>query len=133
MIYVLDSNIISYFIKGDSTVKEKMRVALEENHDFIISPITFYEIRRGFKHKPALRKEQIFNDICTYYPIGEMNISIWETAANIYGECKKTGKTIEDTDILIAAFCIVNNYTLVTCNEKHFINIDGLLWENWLE
>ncbi|MCL2053695.1 MAG: type II toxin-antitoxin system VapC family toxin [Oscillospiraceae bacterium] len=133
MIYALDTNTISYFIKGDTAVWKKMRAALSENHDFVIPPVTFYEIRRGFKHNPAPRKEQLFTDMCLDYSVGEMNITIWEIAADIYANSKKTGKTIEDTDILIAAFCIVNGYTLVSNNTKHFKNIDGLSLENWVE
>jgi len=45
---------------------------------------------------------------------------------------RKTGKTICDADILIAAHCIVNGYTLITHNTKHFENIEGLLLENWI-
>jgi predicted nucleic acid-binding protein len=65
------------------------------------------------------------------YPIGEMSLTAWEAAAEIYGYTRKAGNSIEDTDILLAAFCIVNNYTLVTNNEKHFKGIDGLIFENW--
>ena len=37
----------------------------------------------------------------------------------------------EDADILIAAFCLHNNYILVTDNIKHFKNIKGLNTVNW--
>ena len=36
-------------------------------------------------------------------------------------------------DILIAAFCVVNDYLLVTDNTKHFKDIDGLQFVNWVE
>jgi len=36
-------------------------------------------------------------------------------------------------DILIAAFCIINGYTLVTNNEKHFRDIEELDYTNWVE
>ena len=41
------------------------------------------------------------------YEIGEMNLAAWEETANIYAYTRKAGKPVEDTDILIAAFCIV--------------------------
>ena len=65
--------------------------------------------------------------------IGEMNIAAWEEAADIYGKSRKAGKPIEDTDILIAAFCIVNDYVLVTNNTDHFEGINGLQMVNWVE
>jgi len=39
---------------------------------------------------------------------------------------------IEDADLLIAVQCILNGYTLVTNNVKHFKDIDGLVIENWI-
>ena len=66
------------------------------------------------------------------YPIGDMCLSAWEIAADIWAETKKSGKTIDDTDILIAAFCMANGFVLVTDNIKHFERIDGLRFENWL-
>lgn len=131
MIYALDTNTISYFIQGNMTVMSRIRAALENRNDVIIPPVTYYEIRRGFKHKSAPAKERIFTNMCIQYPIGEMNIATWECAADIYANSRKLGKVVEDTDILIAAFCIVNGYTLVTHNTKHFEGINGLLLEDW--
>lgn len=36
-----------------------------------------------------------------------------------------------DSDILIAAYCIVNDYTLVTDNTSDFERIEGLKFVNW--
>jgi len=107
--------------------------ALEEKSTIIIPPAVYYEMWRGFKHKAAPRKEQAFVQMCKMYSIGEMGLSAWECVAEIYGASRKTGKPVEDTDILIAAFCIVNGYTLVTHNTKHFGNIDGLQIVDWAE
>jgi tRNA(fMet)-specific endonuclease VapC len=38
---------------------------------------------------------------------------------------------IGDADILIAAYCLVNDYTLVTNNTNDFNRIDGLKLVNW--
>ena len=62
-----------------------------------------------------------------------MNLAAWEKAADIYALSRKNGKPIEDTDILVAAFCIVNNYTLVTNNVKHFEDVDGLIFKKWFD
>jgi len=131
MIYVLDSNIISYFIQGNPQVISKLRTALVAGDSFVISPVTYYEIMRGFKHKASPKKEKSFSYMCSLYPVGEMSIDAWEKAAEIYGSTRQAGTPIEDTDILIAAFCIVNEYTLVTNNTKHFKRIDGLDFIDW--
>jgi len=60
-----------------------------------------------------------------------MNLAAWEEAATIYAQTRKAGRPVDDNDILIAAFCIVNGYTLVTNNTKHFTDINSLLIVDW--
>jgi tRNA(fMet)-specific endonuclease VapC len=38
----------------------------------------------------------------------------------------------DEFDILIGATVIKNNLTLVTDNVKHFVNMNGIKVENWL-
>ncbi|GHU53286.1 hypothetical protein FACS1894200_13840 [Spirochaetia bacterium] len=61
-----------------------------------------------------------------------MDTGTAEIAARIYADLKKRGLLIEDADILIAAFCIQNDYILVTNNSKHFKNIGNLNSINWM-
>jgi predicted nucleic acid-binding protein len=131
MIYALDTNIISYFIQGNSNVAVHWREALARGDSFVIPPVTYYEIRRGFRYKSAPGKERAFAAICAAYLVGEMNTASWECAAGIYGDSRRNGNPIEDDDILIAAFCAVGGFTLVTHNVKHFGGIDGLRIEDW--
>ena len=133
MIYALDTNTISYWIQNNKQITEQLNHTLRQGNTIIIPPTAYYEIRRGFKHKTAPGKEFAFSLICKSYDIGEMNLVAWEEAANIYAYTRKEGKPIEDTDILIAAFCVVNNYTLVTHNTKHFQSINELCIEDWLK
>ena len=63
----------------------------------------------------------------------EIRFEILECAAVIYADLRKNGFTVNDADILIAAFCIVNNYTLITDNTKDFVNISGLKFISWAE
>jgi len=44
---------------------------------------------------------------------------------------RATGKPAEDADIFIAAYCVVNDYVLVTNNIKHFEATGELKTLNW--
>jgi len=44
---------------------------------------------------------------------------------------RRANRNTEDADIFIAAFCIHNNYTLVTDNTRHFQGIPELRLANW--
>ena len=63
----------------------------------------------------------------------EVDTAIWKRAASIWATLRKMGKTVGDADIIIAACCMENGYTLVTHNTKHFIDISGLLMDDWLK
>jgi tRNA(fMet)-specific endonuclease VapC len=130
--YALDSNTISYLIQQNKAIEVRLGEALRRGDAVIIPPTTYYEIQRGFKHKAAPAKEFAFSLICRAYSIGEMTIAAWERAADIYADSRRSGKPIEDNDILIAAFCIVNGYTLVTHNIRHFEGIVGLSVVDWV-
>jgi predicted nucleic acid-binding protein len=44
---------------------------------------------------------------------------------------RKNGITVDDGDLLIAAYCIQNNYILVSNNQKHFEKIENIQVVNW--
>ena len=66
------------------------------------------------------------------FNIGEFTTEVLDKAAEIYAVLRSKGKTVEDADIFIMAFCICNGYTLVTNNMKHFSDIDELEVLNWI-
>ena len=131
MIYALDTNTISYYLQGNQKIKLILEQSLIKGHQIVIPPIVYYEVRRGFKRVSSPKKEKIFAGLCSIFNVGEINISILEIAADIYADSRNTGKIIHDADILIAAFCLVNDYILVTNNTKDFESIQGLNIADW--
>lgn len=55
--------------------------------------------------------------------------------ATVFGEMKtrqtKTGKTIDDFDLAIAAIAISHDLVVATLNARHFKIIEGLKWQDW--
>jgi predicted nucleic acid-binding protein len=49
----------------------------------------------------------------------------------LYASLSRQGALIEDADIFIAAFCLVNDYPLVTNNTRHFGRIAELTLVDW--
>ncbi|MDR1669412.1 MAG: PIN domain-containing protein [Oscillospiraceae bacterium] len=132
MTYALDTNVISGWLSRNMQIIEKLSDALRQGHTIVIPPVVYYELRRGFKHRAVPGKERAFALICQSCEIGEMTIAAWETAADIYAQTRKAGFPIDDGDILISAFCVVNNYILITYNTRHFERIEGLRLGNWV-
>jgi len=133
MIYALDTNVIIDLLNGNKVVTERKDAAVMDGARFTIPSIVDYEIRRGFFYKSSPKKERLYFLLASYYGIGDMPSAAWIRAAHAYAQLRRKGHTVGDADILIAAFCLENNYTLVTSNTKDFENIDGLQMVNWAE
>ena len=67
--------------------------------------------------------------MCAAYSVGTLSNQCLDCAAKLYADNRAVNP--DDADLFIAAFCIVEGYTLVTANVRHFERIDGLQWVNW--
>jgi len=131
--YAVDTNIISFLLRGDKHLQEKIYREANGGRGVIIPPIAYYETRRGLVDYHAPVKLAAFEQLCNMLGVDEMDVETLNKAAGIYAALKKVGQLIEDSDILIAATCLVNDYTLITDNTRHFERIDGLQVVNWVE
>ena len=134
MIYAIDTNIISYLLKRDEQVKTQMSSAIDNKYEFVMLPFVYYEVTRWLLERKATKLQAEFKQMCTEMPFVEINKTVWDKAAELYVYSRQIGKPVGgDTDLIIAALCLVNGYTLVTNNTRHFEHIDGLKLVNWKE
>jgi len=133
MEYAFDTNTIIHLMRGTPSVRENREKAQKSGARFIISPFVNYEIQRGLIIKPIPAHKKAYAVICDNCSLEDMTADAWERAAHIYAGLYSKHFTVKDADILIASFCVVNGYTLVTANIKDFENIDDLQFVNWVE
>ena len=131
MKYALDTNIITYYLKGDKTIQDKVDKEAA-NDNIIIPPFVYFEIKKWLSVVNSKNKLQAFEKLFDYYGIGFIDKEIIDLALSIYTILRKDGSTIDDGDLIIAAFCIQNSYTLVPNNLKHFKGIENLQATNWI-
>ena len=127
MIYALDSDIVSYLLKHNKDVQRQFnKLIVDEDNFYSIPPLVYYEVKRGLTEIKATKKLKEFNGL--YYDSiqKEMTTEIWEKAIEIWVALKSKGRLIGDGDIFIASYCIINGYTLITNNTKHYANINEL-------
>ena len=131
-IYAMDTNIISYVLKNDESVINRYRQELTQGNEFLMLPIVYYEVSRWLLERKAKKLLVEFNEMCREIPLIDTSKKVWDIAASLYVHTRQTGKPIGgDADLLIAAFCLANDCTLVTNNIRHFESIDGLNLVNW--
>ena len=134
MIYVLDSNTISFMLDGDRNVIARYRRESDKGSVVIIPPVVYYEVQRGLLAAKLNKKLMQFDILCREIEQPEFEKRVWRKAAEIWATLRQTGKTLDDDgDIFIAAYCLVNNYPLVTNNTKDFERIDGMTLIDWKE
>jgi predicted nucleic acid-binding protein len=132
MKYALDTNIITYYLKGFEVITNKVDREVEDDK-IIIPPFAYFEIKKWLCANNSKTKLQAFEKLFDKYGIETIDKEILDLSLSIYVKLRKNGITIDDGDLLIAAYCIKNNYVLASNNTKHFQNIEGLRSVNWAE
>jgi len=136
MIFALDTNIISCLLRPSKNpeVIELFETAITQGHDYVIPPLCYYEIMWYLLRKNATAQLRVFNEL---YQNSLTKVSMKEDdfllAAKIRADLDAKGLPVGsgDADIFIAAYCMVNSYSLVTDNTDHFKQIEGLEIVNW--
>lgn len=131
--YTFDTNILSYYMRGNTSIANRLNKELSKGNRFIMNPITYYEVIRGLLAVDSKRELKKFRKLCQMFGVLELSNEVLDIAAKNYAVLKKKGQLIEDADLFIAAACLVNEMVLITNNEKHFSLIEGLKIENWIE
>ena len=131
MICALDANIIIDFLSREPSVVQHFDKTAISGVGMVIPSVVDYEVLRGFCHTPSPRKEAVYHNMRINCPVVEVNSAIWACAASLWASLRRTGRTVGEVDILIAAYCVENKYTLITHNTKHFTNIRGLSIADW--
>jgi len=129
-VFVLDTNTLIYFFKGEGNVGE--RFLSKSPKEIAIPSIVLYKLETGIRKSnyPSKRITQLKNltSIIKILPFG---IEEAQISAKIRAELEQKGTPIGPYDTLIAGITLYNNGTLVTRNLKEFKRVDGLLAENW--
>lgn len=133
MIYLLDTNIVSWATKNNRQINKKLEDIKAQRKKICISCITYFEIRRGFLAVDSPKQRERFNEFCQDYQIILLDdLAILEKAAEIHANLRLRGLPIQTEDILIAATAIVKGLILVS-NDSDLLRVEGLSLENWVE
>ncbi len=132
MRYMLDTNIISYYLRRTSSaLEERVNEGLKKRN-IAMSAIARAELRfgqMGLQHDD--RRRSLIDGFLLRLP----SIEFSAEAADRYGQLKHSlkiqGKPMGDMDTLIAAHAMVEKLILVTHNTRHFENVSGLKLEDW--
>lgn len=128
--YVLDTNTVSYYLKGQGRVAERLLAASPA--EMALPSVVLYELTYGAGRSQAPRRvrhglESLLRAV-RVLPFGDAEA---RTAARIRLGLERAGVPIGPLDLLIAATALENGGVLVTRNTGEFGRVEGLRVEDW--
>ena len=128
--YLLDTNIVSYFIRGNyPSVRE--RVVSAPADSLYVSAVTEAELQFWVLCYPASARTRVgVTDFLLRVPSLPWDSAVASAYAATRDRLKRTGRTMSATDLMIAAHALTLGLTLVT-HDQAFALVDGMSIEDW--
>lgn len=132
MKYLLDTCIISQFVRGNAGVLQKFKIIPPEK--ISISAITYMEVEYGLKINPQRTAKiyPIMNSLFTVVKIVPYTQEDANATAEIRAILKARGMPIGPYDVMLAGCAKQRGLILVTDNLEEFQRIEGIVIENWV-
>ncbi|MBI3334858.1 type II toxin-antitoxin system VapC family toxin [Candidatus Pacearchaeota archaeon] len=124
----LDTDIIIDALHNEKRVAERLINLRKESH-LTTTSINTFELFKCTSYTKDDKEKMGLGNIIMSMKILSFDLRISEKAGEIFENLRSKGQAIELTDVMIAAFCIVNDESLLTKNTRHFARIPGLKLE----
>ena len=130
--YLLDTNIVSYFIKGHHPkLIKRMQLELEEQ-SCVISSVVRAEVRYGQALMTGNdKRRQPINLLLNDLPTLSWDIAAADHYGQLMAELKRRGTPIGHMDTMIAAHALATGLTVITHNLEDFKRVSNLKLEDW--
>ncbi|MEW6609273.1 MAG: type II toxin-antitoxin system VapC family toxin [bacterium] len=132
MTFILDTDTIIYWLKGNEDIERKViKIGLP---NIGIAVLTCCELYYGaYKSKRIQANLMVIEKLKQKIKIIHTSDEVDKNFGRIKATLESYGTPLDDSDMLIASIVISNKATLVTNNIRHFKRIEGLKVENWIE
>lgn len=133
MKYLLDTCVVSDFIKGEKNTLDKIKKISPS--DLAVSSISVMEINYGLALNPARARNigKIIQDFLSALSVIDFNNEDASEAAIIRAYLKEKGCPIGSYDVLLAGTALNRQLIFVSSNTSEFNRVEGLILENWRE
>ena len=128
--YVLDTNTLIYFFRGDGAVAE--RLLATPPADIALPAVVVFELETGIAKSsdPAKRRGQL-DQLLQVVAVLPFGVEEAKAAAVLRARLEKKGTPIGPIDTLIAGTAVANRAILVSRNVREFGRVPGLAVEDW--
>jgi predicted nucleic acid-binding protein len=131
--FVLDTNVLAALMRGDPQVVERLRKTTKTGVA-LPQPVAS-EVAYGLARLPHSKRrdslERAWGALSAEIPRMPWTDEVSEAVGRIKATLQRTGRTIDDFDVAIAAHAVVAGASLVTFNGRHMDRVPGLVVEDW--
>ena len=131
MKYLLDTNTISYFVKGESSVLARIKGTAPDL--LAISSITAMEVEFGLLLNPerARKLRPVIAALLKSLETLPFTSADATATAALRASLQRAGTPVGHYDVMIAGTAVRHGMTLVTSNTRELKRIAGLQIEDW--
>jgi tRNA(fMet)-specific endonuclease VapC len=129
--YLLDTNVISDFVRGERRVLASMKGTRPDV--LAVSTVTVMEIEYGLALQSgrARRLRSLLEALIGSISVLPFTSADASAAATARAGLRRSGRPIGPYDVLLAGCALSRGLVLVTANTGEFERVDGLITENW--
>lgn len=130
MLYLLDTNTVSYALRQEPNVSKHLLAIPKER--VVISTIVEAELLHGLAIKPeATRSARLVGNFLAHAEILTWDSNAAQSYAQLQAFCSQHGKALSTMDALIAAHAHAAGATLVTADKAFLQLTDFVPVEDW--
>ena len=131
MKYLLDTNVLSDFARGQQSVVTRLRQ--EAPLQLAVSVITEMEVEYGLARNPDLtpRIREVMLTLLNTISVLSFEREDARVAAQLRASLNSQGTPIGAYDLLLAACALRRGLKVVTHNAREFVRVGGLGLEDW--
>lgn len=128
----LDTGFLVALLRGRPKAAKKAEEYDSIKAEISTTSMNAFEVYLGAsRSREAEKNIQQADNLFSSIRILELNLEASRKASEIPSELLRRGEPIDLRDAIVAGIALVNGYTLVTRNVKHFKRITGLSIETW--
>ena len=127
---VLDTDTISYYLRGSESVKDKF---IQYQYELASTAINYAELLYGLKkrdNKKYLPKVEMIFDNIKVYDFDKKSAAVFSA---LKVDMQTKGIVVADMDLMIASIALANGEKLISNNLRHFSKIENLDLESWVK
>jgi tRNA(fMet)-specific endonuclease VapC len=127
--FMLDTDSVSYALRGQGRVGA--RLVEHAPSEICVSSITAAELHFGGERRDSKKLRRLIETFISTVAVMPFDDECALTFGKVASRLVEKGRPIGHYDALIAAHALALAVTLVTNNEKHFGQVEGLKVANW--